>query len=211
MAGFSNLEHVTDGTPMLPQLFSDSEGGLLMQAAAYDVAGRMDGSGLYPLLANSNSVVSNSNWDEHANDALRSGTMALPQLLSSGSGSSNAGDHGLDVLDDAVSILQRISNNSDGPSSFLSGSLGNDVNPPMTVALRDNSSSSNAHVADDEDAPSSSSVVVAAEFAGLAEQLSELDSWIATSPFAVSGQSGVVDDGNWFDQFFPGFDEPTVL
>jgi hypothetical protein len=169
-----------------------------MQAAAYDVAGRMDGSGLYPLLANSNSVVSR---DEHANDASGSGTMALPQLLASGS----------DVLDDAVSILQRISNDSDGPSS-LSGSLGNDVNPPTTDALPDMSSSSNARVADVEDAPSSSSsVVVAAEFAGLAERLSELDSWIATSPFAVSGQSGVVDDGNWFNQFFPGFDESTVL
>jgi hypothetical protein len=200
--GFSSLEHVTDGAPV----FSDSEGDLLMQTAAYDVAGR---NGLFPPLAN-------SNWDEHANahanadnnDTSGSGTMALPQLFFSGGGSSSAVDRELDILDDAASggVQQHRTNDS---STSLSGSLDNDVNPPKADALPDNSSLSNAqaHLADDDDkdgdAPSS---VVAAEFAGLSEQLSELDSWLETA-LVARGQSDV-DDGSWFEQFF---DESTVL
>ena len=193
--GFSGLDHVTDGMPALPQLFSKPEGGLLMQPAAYDVPGRMNGS--------------NSNWDEHANnanvndtDAPGSGTMALPQLFSSGSGSSSAVDHELDIAVSGV-MPQQTSFGTDDPSSSLSGSLDNDVNPPTTDALPDSSSLSN----DDKDVPSS---VVAAESAGLSERLSELDSWIATSPFAPIGQSDV-DDGSWFEQFFAGFDESTPV
>lgn len=201
MTGFSSLEHVIDGTPV----FSDSEGGLLMHPAAYDVAGRMDGSGLFPPLAN-------SNWDEHAhanpndddNDASGSGTIPLPQLFFSGGGLSSAVDHELDVLDDAASggVQRHRTNDS---SASLSGSLDNDVNPPKTDALPDNSRLSNAqaHLADkDEDAPS---FVVAAQSAELSEQLSELDSWLETA-LVASGQSGV-DDGSWFEQFF---DESTV-
>lgn len=205
MTGFSNLEHVTDGTPV----FSDSEGGLLMQPAAYDAAGRMDGSGLFPPLAN-------SNWDEHANananaddnDASGSGTTALPQLSFSGGGSSSAVDRELDVLDDAASggVQQHRTND---PSASLSGSLDNDINPPKADALPDNSSLPNAqaHLIDDddmdEDAPSS---VAAAESAGLSAQLSELDSWLETA-LVASGQSDV-DDESWFEQFF---DESTVV
>ena len=197
MTGFSDLEHVTDGT----SVFSDSEGGLLTQTAAY-------GSGLFPPLAN-------SNWDEHANananaddnDASGS-TMPLPQLFFSGVGSSSAVDRELDVLDDAASggVQQHRIND---PSASLSGSLDNDVNPPKADALPDNSSLPNAqaHLADDddmdEDAPSS---VVAAESADLSEQLAELDSWLETA-LVASGQSDV-DDGSWFEQFF---DESTVV